>query len=140
MLLLVITVIVAGLLAWVISKSMTTAKRILCIAASVLGATFVVWVVLWVQLFTCFPAEHVYVTSFSPDGKKVARFSVQYEGIGRWIPDDIEPQYYVTIVDTTYGRVLLRKKEFHGTVKASFSELAGKYAPWAVTELDSVMK
>ena len=105
--------------------------------ASLFAAAFVLWGLLWIQFLTCFPPEHPYVASASPDGKKTARFSVKYEGITRWLPSDIEPHYYVTIVDTAYGRILLRKSEYHGDLNGSFAELAKKHAPWAVTQLDS---
>ena len=95
------------------------------------------WVSGWIQLFMCFPAEQVYVSSVSPDGSKVAQFSVKYQGIHLCIPNDIEPYYYLTIIEREHARILLRKTEYHGDVAKSFSELAKKYAPWAVTQLEA---
>lgn len=116
---------------------MKRAKWLVVGVASLFGAAFVFWILLWIQFLTYFPPEQVYIASVSPDGKKTARFSVKCEGISRWLPSDIEPQYYVTIVDTAYGRILLRKSEFHGDLERSFLELAKKHAPWAVTKLAS---
>jgi hypothetical protein len=51
-----------------------------------------------------------------------------------WLPSDIGPHYYITIVDRYHARILLRKCEYHGDLNASFCELAKKHAPWAVTQ------
>lgn len=107
---------------------------------SALAGLFVFWILLWVQLFACFPSEQVYLTSVSPDGGKAARFSVKYEGLCRWLPYDIEPQYYVTVTDTAHGRIMLRKNGYHGDLKSSFSELAKQHAPWTVAELTATLK
>ncbi len=119
---------------------MKLGKKIIIALSSFLGVAFVLWVLLWIQLFACFPSEQVYLTSVSPDGSKTARFSVKWEGIYRWLPYDIEPQYYLTVVENTHTRILLRQSEYHGDLKASFLELGKKHAPWAVTDLASAQK
>ncbi len=70
----------------------------------------------------------------------MARFSVKWEGIHRWLPYDIEPQYYVTVMENTHSWILVRRSEYHGDLKTSFSELARKHAPWAITDLASAQK
>ncbi len=96
-----------------------------------------VWVPLWTQLYTYPPPEHVYVEALSPDGSQIARFSVKYQGLSPWFPTDIEPYCYVTIVDAERAGILLRKTEYHGDIKSTFTELARKYAPWAVEQIAS---
>jgi hypothetical protein len=81
-----------------------------------------------------FPPEHVYYQIPSQDGKLIALFSVKYQGVISWIPNDIEPYYYLTLVDTAHRRVGIRTTEFRGTMEASFAELARQHAPWAVQE------
>jgi len=103
----------------------------------VLATLFALWIHLWIQLFTCFPPEQVWLTSTSPDGDKTARFSVKHEGIFHWLPSDIEPHYYVTVFDGVHGRMLLRQEDFDGDMTRSFSKLATKHAPWAVKEFNS---
>jgi hypothetical protein len=81
--------------------------------------------------------EHVYVAEVSPDGRKIALFSVKYQGLTPWLPTDVEPYCYVTIVDTKRGTVLLRETEYHGDVNNSFTELAKNHAPWAIEAINS---
>ena len=97
----------------------------------------VVWILQWTQLVTLFPPEHVYVEVPSPDGSKIARFSVRHQGLQPWFPSDIEPYCYLTIVDGEVGALLLRKTEHYGDNWTTFTELARKYAPWAVEEVAS---
>lgn len=106
-------------------------------AVLVIFAIALIWVHLWIQLNTLWPPEHVHVDAVSPDGRKMALFSVKYQGLTSWLPTDVEPHYYVTIVDTQRGTVLLRESEYHGDLKSSFNELAKKYAPWAVDAITS---
>jgi len=112
---------------------MTLARRVFTGVASLLATASALWVLLWIQFLTYYPPEQVYVTSISPDGSRDARFSVKHQGIYPWLPSDIEPHYYVTIVERCHARILLRKSEYHGDLNASLSELAKKHAPWAVT-------
>jgi len=107
-------------------------KAILGAAAVLLGVLVVGWALLWVQLSVGFPAEHVYFEELSQDRSKMARFSVKYQGIRPWLPVDIEPHCYVTVIDAEWGAVLVRETEYHGDTQATFVELARKYAPWAV--------
>ena len=107
-------------------------KAVLRVATALLGMLVVGWALLWVQLSVRFPAEHVYFEQVSPDAGKIARFSVKYQGIHPWLPVDIEPHCYVTVVDAERGAVLVRETEYHGETEASFAELARKYAPWAL--------
>jgi hypothetical protein len=115
-------------------------KRTLVFVSSLVGAAFVLWVTLWIQLFACFPSECVYVASISPEGSKRAAFSVRYEGLYGWLPYDIEPRYYLTVTDTAHGWILLRKSAYGGDLPTSFSELSKKHAPWALTKLASAAK
>ena len=107
-------------------------KAILGGAAVLLGVVVVAWALLWIQLSVRFPAEHVYFEQVSPDAGKIARFSVKYQGLHPWLPVDIEPHCYVTVVDAKWGAVLVRETEYHGDTEATFAELARKYAPWAL--------
>jgi len=107
-------------------------KAILRVATALLGVLVVGWALLWIQLSVHFPAEHVYFEELSPDGGKIARFSVKYQGLHPWLPVDIEPHCYVTVVDAEWGAVWVRETEYHGGTKATFAELARKYAPWAL--------
>lgn len=117
------------------SKKLT--KVILFSAGFLSCAMILIWIQLWIQLFTVFPPEHVYIDAPSPEGSKTARFSVKYQGIHPWLPLDIEPYCYVTIVDAKRGGILLRETEYHGDIKSAFTELAKKYAPWAVEQIVS---
>lgn len=83
-----------------------------------------------------FPPEHVYSQVASEDGKLIALFSVKQQGIISWIPNDIEPHYYLTVVETRHGRVCARKTDFFRDMdmEGSFAELARQYAPWALQE------
>ena len=119
---------------------MNLRKKIFISVVGLLGVMLGLWVSAWIQFFTRVPSEQVYVTSTSPDGSKVARFSVKYQGIYPWLPSDIEPHYYVTIVERDHARILLRESEYHGDLNASFSELAKKHVPWAVPQLVSAEK
>ena len=83
-----------------------------------------------------FPPEHIYYQICAPGQKVIALFSVKYQSVISWLPSDVEPCYYLTIVDSEYGRVRIRKNQWHGDLKASFLELARKHAPWAVQELE----
>ena len=112
-------------------------KTLVTSGASLFGLATVLWISAWIQFFTRVPSEQVYVTSVSPDGSRIARFSVKYQGIYTWLPSDIEPHYYVSIVEREHARILLRRSEYHGDLAASFSELAKKHAPWAVAQLTS---
>jgi len=116
------------------------ARRLVWVAGGLVGGGFAVWILLWIQLLACFPPEVVYGAAVSPDGGQTARFSVKYEGIYLWLPLDIEPHYYITIVDTVHGWIVLRKSGFCGALKPSFSELARKHAPWAAAQLDAPEK
>jgi len=95
------------------------------------------WIQLWIQLNTLWPPEQVYVAEVSPDGREIALFSVKYQGLTPWVPTDIEPHCYVTLVDTQRGTVLLRETDYRGDVKSSFVALAKNHAPWAVQAIDS---
>jgi len=81
-----------------------------------------------------FPSEQVYVKAVSPDGEKVALFSIKYQSVSHWIPD-YEPYTYVTVIETEHGGILLRETEYHGSIEKSFVELAKKYAPWAIEQV-----
>ena len=100
--------------------------------ASLFGAVILLWGFLWVQLLVRFPPEHVYLSATSPDGTEIAHFSVKYQGLHPWVPTDIEPHCYVTVVGTRHGEILARETEYHGTLENTFAELAKKHAPWAV--------
>jgi hypothetical protein len=115
-----------------------TIRVILLGLTSLFGVVILVWGFLWVQLLIHFPPEYVYLSATSPDGTAIAHFSVKYQGIHPWFPTDIEPHGYVTVVGTKHGEPLVRETEYHGTIKSTFSELAKKYAPWAVDQINSL--
>ena len=98
----------------------------------------VVWILQWTQLVTLFPPEHVYVEVPSPDGSKIARFSVRHQGLQPWLPIDVEPYAYITVVNARWDAIELRQTESHGDTWTSFYEMAKKYAPWAVDEVASL--
>jgi len=94
------------------------------------------WGFLWVQLLVRFPPEYVYLSATSPDGTEIAHFSVKYQGcLHPWIPTDIEPHCYVTVVGTRHGEIIARETESHSTLENTFAELAKKHAPWAVDQI-----
>ncbi len=84
-----------------------------------------------------FSPEHVYYKVLSPDKKMIALFSIKYQGVISWLPSDIEPYCYLTIVDSEHGRIRMRKTEYHGTMEGNFIGMAQKYAPWAAEEIAS---
>lgn len=85
----------------------------------------------WMQNSRYFPPEQVYVKVASPDGEKLALFSIKYQSFSPWLPD-YEPYAYVTVIETEHGSILLRETAHYGAIKQSFAELAKKHAPWAV--------
>jgi hypothetical protein len=113
-------------------------KIILFGATVLICSVFVMWVLLWIQLFVVFPPEHVYLSAESPNGRQVALFSIKYQGIHPWLPSDIEPHAYITVIETRHGSKLVRQEAYHGTVKNSFMELARQYAPWATDQVMSL--
>lgn len=116
-----------------------TGFRVLILSlASLSGVAVLLWGFLWVQLLVLFPPEHVYLSAASPDGSEIAHFSVKYQGIHPWIPTDIEPHRYVTVVGTQHGEILVRETEHHGAVQDTFAVLASKHAPWAVEPITSL--
>jgi hypothetical protein len=108
------------------------------IAITLCGLVAVSWTALWFNHFNEFPPEHVYVSVESPDGSQVANFSIKYQGISPWIPTDIEPAAYITVIETRHGSIVERHTEYRSSIKKSFSELAKEYAPWALEEIDSL--
>jgi hypothetical protein len=100
--------------------------------------SLLIWGFLWIQLFVRFPPEHIYLSIESPDSSRIALFSVKYQGFSPWVPVDIEPNAYITVIETQHGSKLLRETEYHGTVKNSFGELARQYAPWATDQVTSL--
>lgn len=107
------------------------------LAVLVIFCAALLWIQLWIQLNTLWPPEQVYVDEVSPDGTKMALFSIKYQGLTPWLPTDVEPYAYVTIVDTKRGTVLLRETDYRGDVKSNFVELARDNAPWAVQAVES---
>ncbi|MDY7079203.1 MAG: hypothetical protein SXV54_19995 [Chloroflexota bacterium] len=106
---------------------------------SLFGVVILLWGFLWVQLLVLFPPEHVYLSATSPDGTKVAHFSVKYRGcLHPRVPTDIEPHCYVTVVGTRHGEIIVRETEHRGTLENTFAELAKKHAPWAVDPIISL--
>ena len=88
----------------------------------------------WVQDQRNFPPEQVYVSAVSPDGERLALFSIKYQSVSRWIPD-YEPHAYVTVIETEHGSILVRETACGGSIKTRFVELAREHAPWAVEEV-----
>ena len=109
------------------------AKAVLVTTATVIILLLVLVGISWVSFLSWFPSEQVYVRELSADGSKIALFSIRYQGIRPWLPSDIEPYCYVTIVDAKSGGIIFRDTEYHsGGMKRMFTELARKHAPWAV--------
>ena len=116
-----------------------TIRLLWMIAVTLFGLVAIFWAALWFNHLNVFPPEHVYVSVESPDGSKVANFSIKYQGVlSPWIPTDIEPAAYITVIDTRHGSIVERHTEYHSSIKKSFSELAKEYAPWALEEIDSL--
>jgi len=84
-----------------------------------------------------YPPEQIYVQSASPDGSRLALFSVRHQGIVSWIPNDVEPYCYVTLVNAETGRMIQRETLFAPTLKEKFLKLAEKHAPWAVEKIQA---
>ncbi len=106
---------------------------------SLFGIVILLWGFPWVQLLVRFPPEHVYLSAASPDGTEIAYFSVKYQDcLNPWVPTDIEPHCYVTVVGTRPGEIIVRETEYHGTLENTFTELGKKYAPWAVDPIISL--
>jgi len=98
------------------------------------GACVLLSIHAWVQNNRHFPPEQVYVRAASPEGERIALFSIRYQSVSRWMPD-YEPHAYVTVIETEHGGLLVRETEYHGSIKTSFVELAKEYAPWAVEQV-----
>ena len=115
--------------------SMRVRKTILWIGVAtvlgIVGACVLLSINACVQNQRYFPPEQVYVKAVSPDGERLALFSIRYQSVSRWIPD-YEPHAYVTVIETEHGSILQRETEYYGSIKTSFLELARKHAPWAV--------
>lgn len=90
----------------------------------------------WNELDVHYPPEVVYIDSVSPDGDRIALFSVKFQATFLGLTD-VEPHSYITIIGTGHGEVLLRETEYHGSVTEDFVALATQYAPWAVKEVAS---
>lgn len=99
-------------------------------------ACVIVSLLQWNERDVQYPPEHVYIDSVSPDGSRIALFSIKYQATFLGLTD-VEPHSYITIVGTEHGEVLLRETEYHGKTKDDFAELAKKYAPWAVEQVTS---
>ena len=113
-------------------------RNLLMGLATLFGLLVLLWGLMWVQLLVVFPPEHVYQSAESPDGTQIALFSIKYQGVQPWVPTDIEPHAYITVLETRHGSTVLRETEYHGTVKDSFAELARQHAPWATDQVMSL--
>jgi len=114
-----------------------TGRRVAYVAgAVVIGLVRLVYWREVIRLATGYPSEQVHLRHVSPDGSRIALFSVRYPIAHRLAPSHISPASYLTLVDVAYGRVL-----FHGTIsgrlRESFLALAQMHAPWAVEAVQS---
>jgi hypothetical protein len=90
----------------------------------------------WLRFQLMYPSEQQFGSVTSPDGERVAHFSVRYEGRYPWWPANPKPHFYITITDAASGRVLLRETDFDWDYEGaygstSFIDLAEAYAPWS---------
>jgi hypothetical protein len=112
----------------------TTLVLLTAFAIAIVFACVILTLVQWNELDVQFPPEHVYIDSVSPDGSRIALFSVKFQATFLGLTD-VEPHSYITIIGTGHGEVLVRKTEYHGQLRTDFIELAKKYAPWAVEQV-----
>jgi len=78
-----------------------------------------------------FPSEQVYLRFTSPDGSTAAMFSLKHGSL-RWVAD-VEPHYYLTLVDLGTCRVKKRCEKFvSANMRESFLSLAHDEAAWCV--------
>lgn len=85
-----------------------------------------------------FPEEQVYLQFTAPDGSKLARFSVRYESIFRWL-SDFEPHYYVTVINLENGRGRRYDPDpfISFNMRENFLSLAKMHAPWCADAIES---
>ena len=114
----------------------TTLVLLSSLVILVVFACVILTLLQWHELDVQYPAEHVYIDSVSPDGSRIALFSVKFQATFLGLTD-VEPHSYITIIGTEHGEVLLRETEYHGNLRDDFVVLAKKYAPWAVEQVAS---
>jgi hypothetical protein len=97
----------------------------------------VLYVRSWIRVSTQYPSEQIHLRKVSPDGSKVALFSVKYQTIHPLVPSDVEPCTYLTVVDAATGRVAFRGTAYRRVLRDSFLALAEEHARWAVESVRS---
>ncbi len=116
-----------------------TGQRKTAVAGSVLlGLVRLLYVRELIRFWTGYPPEQVHLRQVSPDGSRIALFSVRYPIVHRLVPTHVSPDYYLTIVDVAFGRVLFRGV-IPGTLRESFLALAQIHAPWATEAVKSAV-
>lgn len=85
-----------------------------------------------------FPEEQTYLQFTSSDGSKLARFSVRYQSICRWL-SDFEPHCYLTVINLENGRGSRYEPDqfISFNMKENFLSLAKAHAPWCANRIDS---
>ena len=115
---------------------MVILKKIILVGSVLLGLVRLIYYPEWIRFMTWYPPEQVHLRRVSPDGSRIALFSVRHQIIHRLAPTHIEPAHYLTVVDPAYGRVLFRGT-IPGTLRESFLALAQIHAPWATEAVRS---
>jgi hypothetical protein len=114
-------------------------KRLLGTVLIVVGVTAVIsFSSVWLRYRLLYGSEQRLAQVNSPDGEQIAYFSVKYEGPYPWWPANPQPHFYITVVETASGEMLLRETDydwprakFFHSADSSFTNLARAYAPWA---------
>lgn len=119
-------------------KDWTWMKRIVVVLTVLMGLTAVgAYAAVWLEFRLMYPSEQTLCRATSPDGERVATFSVKYEGERAWLPLHPQPHFYVTVMDGDSGEILLRETDFAwspgerpSVAGESLRRLRQRYAPW----------
>lgn len=120
-------------------RDRTWMKRIIVVLTVLMGLTAVgAYAAVWLEFKLMYPSEQTFCKATSPDGERVAAFSVKYEGERAWLPLHPQPHFYVTVTDGNSGEVLLRETDFAwspgerpSVAGESLRRLRERYAPAA---------
>ena len=112
-------------------------KALYFFTIAVLLAATVFYVKSWINVKRYYPPEQVHFRVASPEGDKVALFSIRYQTIHPLIPSDVEPYAYLTVLDAKTGRVVLRKTKYEPSFQYAFEMLSKSHAPWATDKIES---
>jgi len=113
-----------------------TNRKVIMVFRVILGIGCIAYIQSWIWVKSCWPSEQVHLKLISPEGDKIAVFSIRYQTVHPLIPSDVEPYEYLTILDAKTGQVLLRKTECEPSFVDSFKLLSNKFAPWAESQIE----